>query len=634
MFKIYVLIILLTSFSILAQSTQHDSIIAFNQAKQEGVNLINKGKYFSAINNLQRALKIIPHEHLDRKIEVTYLIGNAYQNARVLDSANHYYQKADKLCINSSSSLSKSLKYHNKASLYFTNSKIDSAMVNAIKSLDYALLSKNTKQIVLTKSDIGLIFLSQKDYKNAHNYFIESLELAEQKGDTLQAAFITTYLGQLNIEKGNHEKAEDILKRAILVFEKKSNNKGIIMAKGHLSKAYFFLGKTEEAIKIGYELIPIMNQLEINNDLKKLISNTNAITEVEKNQTLSDSIKIETASKLVKENFDVIKNPIINVTQNKALAKYTEEHKNAIDVKNASQLSNENLKSRFQKTLLQQDSIYQASLNSKYLEIETKFKTEKKEKENLLLKQLNTEQELTLVKESKRRWLLIIGLISSLLTLFIFWLFYRKNTRQRIIIENLQKEMHHRVKNNLAIINSFIDVTKGQEIDINTQRKLDELQNRIDSINQVHSQLHVGNDVSKLNLKKYTRNLAKNITATFDKKTIDIIINIDETIFIHPDKSFPLGLIINEFLTNSFKHAFNDNRPEKLSIIEVTFICQKDFYCLKLSDNGCGLPLDFKISTSESFGIEVMELLSRQLKGTFSLNGNDGVTINIKFPKS
>ena len=275
------------------------------------------------------------------------------------------------------------------------------------------------------------------------------------------------------------------------------------------------------------------------------------------------------------------------------------------------------------------DSLHKENNVQKISEIETKYQTEKKEKENLQLKTEKTLQELATANANRQKWILAIGLIGTLITLIIFSFYYRKNKKQKTIIEGLQKELHHRIKNNLSVIDTFLEVAKEEFKDAKFLNKLTEIQNRIYSINELHTQLHQSNDITNVSVKHYVEALTKNVKQSFTNSNVTIETNINDALILNPNKSFPLGLMINEFLTNSFKYAFDDNGGN-ISIIVTE---HKSDVELQLSDTGKGLPKDFDVNTTESFGLRFVKLLSQQLDGTFELKGDDGVQLLIRFPK-
>ena len=259
-----------------------------------------------------------------------------------------------------------------------------------------------------------------------------------------------------------------------------------------------------------------------------------------------------------------------------------------------------------------------------------KFNNSIKEKENLQLKSEKAEQAKLLAQESKRKWQLGGGLATAVVGLGVFFISFRRSEKQKKVIENLQKELHHRIKNNLAIIDSFIEVAKSNIKDSDTATRLIDLQNRIDSINQVHYQLYANEDVTQLNVKKYVDQLVTNVANTFNKS--DVIINnrTDQNIEIHSDKSFPIGLIINEFLTNSYKYAFDESTGK----IDILIEDQGGNYNLMLSDNGKGIPANYDATGSTSYGMRIMKLLAQQLQGSFDLKSNNGLELTIQFPKT
>src|SRR5690606_12657104 len=229
------------------------------------------------------------------------------------------------------------------------------------------------------------------------------------------------------------------------------------------------------------------------------------------------------------------------------------------------------------------------------------------------------------------------GLAVSLAGLGIFFIAYRKNQKQKKeiekqknLVEELQRELHHRLKNNLSFIDFFITLAKGKFPDQKYREKLDELQNRINSMFEVHKQLFKKEDVTSVNAKSFVSALVENVKKAYSSQNITIEENIKDT-NLRADISFPIGLIINEFVTNSYKYAFPENQHGKIRIILKEDI---ENYHLNLADDGKGLPNDFDIDTLNSFGMETIKLLTLEYKGTFKLDGTNGTKMEITFPKT
>lgn len=233
-------------------------------------------------------------------------------------------------------------------------------------------------------------------------------------------------------------------------------------------------------------------------------------------------------------------------------------------------------------------------------------------------------------EKDKEQFYFMIILALLAIICFIIWVYYQKASKGKKQIENLQKELHHRVKNNLAIIDTFIEVTKEEFPGQAYETKLSELQNRINSINSVHEQLYNNQDVTALSVKAYLSTLTKNISSSYNKPGITIHQSVPESLSLQADKSFPIGLIVNEFVTNSYKYGFKNSLQGMVTIFMTE---NEQDYELTLKDNGIGLPKVFNLNDLDSFGMRIMQLLSKQLDGTFNLTSVNGVQLTVKFPK-
>jgi two-component sensor histidine kinase len=282
------------------------------------------------------------------------------------------------------------------------------------------------------------------------------------------------------------------------------------------------------------------------------------------------------------------------------------------------------------------DSLNRARQKLRNEYISTKFLTEEKDKENLTLKQEKAAQTLLTEKERTQKLAIGVGFVVSIIGLAFFFIAYNKNKKQKeeiekqkVLVEDLQRELHHRLKNNLSFIDFFITLAKGKFPDPAYREKLDELQNRINSMFEVHKQLFKKEDVTSVNAQIYIRTLMENVQKAYDRPNIMLSQNVED-ISLRADISFPIGLIINEFVTNSYKYAFPNNER---GVISISLKVDRENYQLNLADNGKGLPVGFDIDKLDSFGMETIKLLTVEYKGTFKFSGSDGTRMDITFPK-
>lgn len=182
--------------------------------------------------------------------------------------------------------------------------------------------------------------------------------------------------------------------------------------------------------------------------------------------------------------------------------------------------------------------------------------------------------------------------------------------------ETLIKEIHHRVKNNLQIISGLFEKQALKTQDETAKKLMKEGQDRIFSIALVHQNLYQNENLSSIEIKPYLEMLLKNIEKTQkpSNQEIELKFKIDDT-SIDIDTAIPLGLILNELITNCYKYAFK-NRPQ--GWIQIVFRPYQQGYLLQVEDNGQGIPLNFDLTKSKSLGLSLVRGLVRQLDGVLN----------------
>ncbi|OPY24263.1 MAG: sensory histidine kinase AtoS [Methanobacterium sp. PtaU1.Bin242] len=196
--------------------------------------------------------------------------------------------------------------------------------------------------------------------------------------------------------------------------------------------------------------------------------------------------------------------------------------------------------------------------------------------------------------------------------------------------EILLKEIHHRVKNNLQIISSLLDLQEAYvKEDPTAVNVLRESQNRVLSMAMIHEMLYQSTDLSHINFSDYIRNMVSNLFHTYGVKSrITTIIDVEKA-FLNVETSVPLGLIISELVSNSLKYAFPDDRKGRLLI---SLKGKDKEFELVIEDDGVGLPknLDFR-NIETSLGLRLVNSLVNQLDGSIDLDKSHGTKFIIKF---
>jgi PAS domain S-box-containing protein len=204
-----------------------------------------------------------------------------------------------------------------------------------------------------------------------------------------------------------------------------------------------------------------------------------------------------------------------------------------------------------------------------------------------------------------------------------------EGTKQK---ENLLKEIHHRVKNNFAILVSLINMQMAQTKNPELLQSLTNLQLRIRTMALVHEMLYRSSDFEKISFPGYLRSLASVIAGTYNRRNVELNVEAEEVV-MDIEASIPLGLIINEILSNAYKHAFPEERAGKISI-RFTMDHHTGINTLVLQDDGIGMPDVTNPDQFKTMGLQVVQILCAQIEATLDISNNPGATFSIKFHAS
>jgi two-component system, sensor histidine kinase PdtaS len=197
--------------------------------------------------------------------------------------------------------------------------------------------------------------------------------------------------------------------------------------------------------------------------------------------------------------------------------------------------------------------------------------------------------------------------------------------------ETLLREIHHRVKNNLQIISSLLNIQSSHISDEKVLASLNEGQSRVQAMSLIHQNLYQSDHLSNIDIESYMKQLVQYLTGMFQMgdQSISMEVNAKDINF-DIDTAIPLGLIVNELVSNALKYAFDKNKNDGNIKIEITSISNED-YELKVSDNGKGIHDKSLIENSNSLGLKLVKILSRQLRGNFIHTNDEGSVFVVKF---
>ena len=257
------------------------------------------------------------------------------------------------------------------------------------------------------------------------------------------------------------------------------------------------------------------------------------------------------------------------------------------------------------------------------------------------------------LKKNERQKIMLLVLIFILITSFMYGIFMFRNnlikskSNDKIEAQNaminehskkieaqfnhneiLLKELHHRVKNNLQVMYSLLNLQKRRNVDIETIETLSSIQNRIQTMALVHQNLYTSGNFELVEIAIYVHTLTHHLESIYkiNKQSIHVIIEIEESLKLPIEMVVAIGLIINEAVSNAFKYAFKN---KETGMLKINIVSIKDEITIVIKDNGIGFN---QVSKKEnSLGMKLIELMCSQLKASHYIEKTNGVTHYIKF---
>lgn len=291
--------------------------------------------------------------------------------------------------------------------------------------------------------------------------------------------------------------------------------------------------------------------------------------------------------------------------------------------------------------MLVDSSLEQQTLLTAVKERESALREQQLEKEKQLRLSLSRENALKqqhLNEERNSKWLLWMGLIALAFSGTVIYIQYHRQLRKNAIIrkqsdelEVLNKEIHHRVKNNLQVISSMLDLQSQTLQDEKATAIIKEGILRVQSMAFIHQNLYQGHSVNSVNMNEYIRMLSTHLFQTYNIRNdrIRFHTNIEE-LNLHTDTAIPLGMILNELISNSLKYAFTGREEGDVQVI----MKRNDHeLLLQVVDNGIGLPPGFDPDKVSSFGYEIIKAFAQKMKARINIDGSQGTDVSIIISK-
>lgn len=498
--------------------------------------------------------------------------------------------------------------------VYERKGELDKAVNYALVSLKLGNERNDKKSIALAYSDLSNIFWKQSKFDKGLEYGLKSLQIFEERRiNDLDYDFTLYVVGNNYLELKDYEKALQYFEHAIAIGER-----------------YGFYNNLSDVYISQVDLYAYLSQFK-----KARIAGDNAIKYAE----LLDNNFMMMRSLLSIGKLQVLEGKYISAIRNlkKCIDVATADFGDEFYLSQAYQslgkayAGNHNYKDAY-KAFAEYDKlknlIFTAEADLRISLLQTEFDVA--EKETTILSQENQ------LKKQKTRQTLVTIITSLLLLILLLLLYTFKNNRKKNRLlqkqneekEFLLKEIHHRVKNNLGVVSSLLELQTAQIKDPKMKEIMAKSQNRVYSMSMIHQKLYQGKNLAFIEMKDYFKDLGNHILDSFGANNEVKMIYEMKKIELDVDTAIPLGLIVNELLTNAFKYAFPNKTKGiiRIGLVEIN----SQVYELKVIDNGVGQN-ELKLKQNIGFGTQLITLLTKQLDGVIEKINDNGTTIKITF---
>lgn len=553
--------------------------------------------------------------------------------------------------------------------------------IDGTEALKYAqqyltLAKKMQQKKGITKGNnfIGMSYYLMGECDKATNYYIISLKLAEEQKDSLYAGRVLNNLAGCYILEKDIKKSIYYYEKALAIFEKKKDSLWIAntsynigakykvilefdKAQKMLSLALNYYKRLNDSASISYTLNAIGTTLMRKADIfpkknKEYLAEAmnyclQSLEYIDSTQNPSDfAMTIGNIGDMYYSNndFDLAEKYVLQ-----ALSIQKRRHDLRFMISNYLRLSHIYEKKGDYKASLENlknynmisDSLFSKDKDERMLDMMQKYETDKKEREITLLQSQN---ELKDLQNRQLKWL--FGFIFVFLTLIasiIYFLYVQKQKHNQVLSEKnalisqtlaekevLMREIHHRVKNNLQVVSSLLNLQSKHIKDELALDAIREGRDRVKAMAMIHQNLYQETSITTIEMGEYCEKLAENLFTSYNihKDKIKLLTDI-ENMRIDVDQAIPMGLVLNELISNSLKYAFPENRLGELFI---SLKNEAEYIVFEVRDNGIGLPTNWDIKQQKSFGYQMIQAFCKKLKSELIITVQKGTQVQLKVP--
>jgi len=505
---------------------------------------------------------------------------------------------------------------------------------NIVKALDYYHKSLRIREelddkegIAVSLNNIGIIFVNQGEDKQALKYYLKSLKVKEPLGNMKSISTSLNNIGAVYRNLGENKRALEYYYRALAIRESIGDKRGVSISYNNIGTVFNYQNKLDSALVYYNKALKIREEIGDDRGIVNSLSNLGSV-----NLKLGNvKAAKEYAKKSLKLSNELGYSGRIRDAANLMSRVYQKEN----NWKKAFAMQKLYVKMR--------DSIRNEKSKLSSFKVQAKYEIDEVEREKVILEK---EKSIEILKASRNRMVSIFFIVAFVMALILIAFIYGSYRRKMLINELLEKqkedvsrkneektamlkEIHHRVKNNLQVVISLLRLQSSEVNDEEVYKMFEETQNRVLSMARLHEQLYRSDDFKSVDTQLHLTQLIEEIIKDYSIGT-NVKLDIDiKDVNLGIKTLIPLGLIVNETISNSLKYGF-EGRKEGVVSVHIKPGPNNCFEMI-IGDDGVGMSKDFEIDEATSLGTQLIQVFTSQLDGVIERIDKPGTFFKITF---
>ncbi|MEM8887863.1 MAG: tetratricopeptide repeat protein [Bacteroidota bacterium] len=597
-------------------------------------------------------------------------MGSCYEILGNLDESEKIRRQALSLYLYLGKAVDIGKQYTNLATIFDARGELDSAIYFYEKSLQLYSDGGTAMDSAIVFNNLGIVYERQAKYALAADIYLWALRSFERAGHEYYTSFAHANLGNIYLLMEDEKRAKHHFNSSLIIKKKHGDRIGQAIVYNNMAKLYLSASATDSAIYFNEESLAIRQELGDTLGMIDVYINLGGI--------YRDQDQLNKGIPYLRKAYEFAQFKAVKIQEAKAAVQLARAYIDSGQRREAMRLLQKgiNLSSQggepetrlmaykslaqlyqkegnpkgfefYDKAIALEDSLRNDEETRKITRLEMQYEFDK-EKEFLELEQ--QKQELAFNAELDRqrfqRNISLGGIASGLIILLLLWRSYRIQKRNRALLqtqnvhleealrdrENLLKEIHHRVKNNLQVVSSLLSLQSRSIDDPVALDAIEEGRNRVKAMGLIHQNLYQEENLIGVNLPEYIEKLTDNLLESYKVQQSNIHISRKvEALSIDVDTLIPLGLILNELISNSLKYAFKGRDEGNIRLLIGK---NEEGLKIEVADDGVGLPKGFNPEESPSMGFKLIRAFVQKMKAKFEVVSEQGTQVKIFLPET